>query len=181
MDAHRAETVPDRHHPANSAVIGIGDVFLAFRGEAERMIKDRHGDCSRAIADGIKVVAARGFLREREADDLVGILELLDRQQSKELSQRVHTVYAGLIIDPDATPTALAILSGLNAITGQQTGSEPQTSARFNVTDAGHGALAGALLAMGVGSVGALLPAVVVGGLIAGLVGGKADAQNSTT
>jgi hypothetical protein len=155
---------------ARSAAMSAGDVGAAVRTELARLLAANGGDRRKALPSGFDELVGRNALSRSEATELAAIMDLLfdapDGDDPK-LGPRVRAYYGQLVLDPGASPAALAIASVITSLlppTTVGTG-EPALLAvtKGDVLSGSFGALVGAGIGAAFGPIGAGVGAVVGG------------------
>jgi hypothetical protein len=154
---------------ARATAISAGDVSVAVRAELTRLLAANDGDRRKAVPSGFGRLVEQNALSKSEAAELAAIIDRLfdvpDGTDPK-LAQQARACYRTLILDPGASPAALAIASVVNSLLSPSSpnGGElkMQAASQGNALFGGFGALVGAGIGAGFGGpIGAGIGAVV--------------------
>ena len=133
---------------ARAAATSAGDVSVAVRAELARLLAANSGDRRKALPSGFDELVGRKAVSRSEATELAAIADLLFDGPDTNLAQRVRAYYRKLILDPGASPAALAIASVINSLLTPSTVSsgelKPQAVSKGNAIFGGFGAVVGA-------------------------------------
>jgi len=166
MEQTLEATTTDTAALARAAAMSAGDLSVAVRAELARLLAANGGDRRKALPSGFDELVARKAVSRTEATELAAIMDLLFDGPDTNLAQRVRAYYRKLILNPGASPAALAIASVINSLLTPSTVSsgdlKPQAVSKGDVIGAGVGAVIGAGIGAGFGGfIGAGVGAVV--------------------
>jgi|HubBroStandDraft_5_1064220.scaffolds.fasta_scaffold637498_1 hypothetical protein len=153
---------------ARSVATSAGDVTIAVRAELSRLLAAHDGNRRKAVPAGLEELVKRKAVSRAEASELAAIIDSFFDAPSgidTKLAERVRAYHSQLVLDPESSPTALAIVSVVNTLVtpSSSAGGAPARLAlsKGDAVFGGFGALVGAGIGSAFGPLGAGIGAAV--------------------